>query len=258
MKTYSVQKMAKLTGVSVRTLHLYDQMGLLKPGIRTEARYRLYGEQELLRLQQILFYKELDFPLKEIKAILDDPMFDLVKALLSHKTSLQVRKDRITRLLETIDKTVNHLKKGEVMLKPEELYDGLAKETAEAYRTGATAKYGEETVAHAEISLGKLSKEQFETLKEELKTNAGCLFALKNEDPHSARVQQLITKHYELIRVLWGTANQTDKQAEAYKGLGELYVNDERFTLVDGQPQPDYALFLSKAMAYFADNALRY
>lgn len=257
MNTYSVQKMAKLAGVSVRTLHLYDQIGLLKPSIRTEARYRLYGEKELLRLQQILFYKELDFPLKEIQTILDNPDFDLVEALLSHKVSLQARQNRISTLLETIDKTVNHLKTGTIMLKPEELYDGLAKETAEAYRTEASKKYGSEVVEHSEKALGKMTKEQFEALKAELKENANALFALKDEDPTNAQVQKLIARHYEMIRILWGTSGSGDKQAEAYKGLGQLYVNDERFTMIDGQPQPEYALFLSKSMAYFADNHLQ-
>lgn len=257
MTSYSVQKMAKLAGVSIRTLHLYDQIGLLKPSIRTEARYRLYGEKELLRLQQILFYKELDFPLKEIQAILDNPDFDLVEALLSHKVSLQTRQNRINTLLETIDKTVNHLKTGKIMLKPEELYEGLAKETAETYRTEASKKYGEDVVQQSEKALGNLTKEQFEALKAELKENASALFALKNEYPTNAQVQRLIARHYEMIRIFWGTSDSSDKQAEAYKGLGQLYVNDERFTIIGGQSQPEYALFLSQAMAYFADNHLK-
>ncbi|MFD2522769.1 MerR family transcriptional regulator [Emticicia soli] len=257
MTSYSVQKMAKLAGVSVRTLHLYDKLGLLKPSIRTEARYRMYGEKELLRLQQILFYKELDFPLKEIQAILDNPDFDLVEALLSHKVSLQARKDRISTLLETIDKTVNHLKTGTIMLKPEELYSGLAKETAEAYRTEASKKYGEKAVEKSEKALGSLTKQEFENLKTDLKENADSLFVLKDKDPTNAQVQQLIARHYEIIRMFWGTSGTADKQAEAYKGLGQLYVNDERFTMIEGKPQPAYALFLSKAMAYFADNGLK-
>ena len=101
MIQYSVKQLAQLAGISVRTLHLYDQLGLLKPNIRTVARYRLYGEKELLRLQQILFYKELDFPLQEIGKILDDPDFDLVEALLSHKNALEIRRDRIGTLLTT-------------------------------------------------------------------------------------------------------------------------------------------------------------
>src|SRR5580693_1755938 len=92
---YSVKQIARLAGVSVRTLHLYDQIGLLKPSVRTRAGYRQYGEPELLRLQQILFYRELDFPLKEIAEILNDPDFDLIRALAGHKQALSARRDRL-------------------------------------------------------------------------------------------------------------------------------------------------------------------
>lgn len=91
MDNYSVKKLAKLAGVSVRTLHLYDKMGLLRPSVRTEARYQPYGEKELLYLQQILFHRELDFPLKDNSTILDDPAFNLVQALEGHRKALLAR-----------------------------------------------------------------------------------------------------------------------------------------------------------------------
>ena len=105
MKACTVRQLAKLAGVSVRTLHHYDQIGLLKPTSRTAAGYRQYGEKDLLRLQQILFFKELDVPLSEIRAILDRPGFDQVQALQDHITLLVRRADRLTRLLKTIDST---------------------------------------------------------------------------------------------------------------------------------------------------------
>src|SRR5512142_78697 len=107
--TYTVQQLARLAGVSVRTLHYYDQIGLLKPSARTAAGYRLYGEADLLRLQQILFFRELDFPLTEIQAILDQPDFDQVKALRDHRLLLQQEADRLGRLLNTIEKTISRL-----------------------------------------------------------------------------------------------------------------------------------------------------
>mgnify|MGYP000865807544 FL=1 len=110
MKKYSAKGLSKLAGVSVRTLHHYDEIGLLKPAIRTEAKYRLYGENELLKLQQILFFKELDFSLKEIIDILDDPDFDLTVALESHKQALISKQERISVMLNTIEKTVLNLK----------------------------------------------------------------------------------------------------------------------------------------------------
>jgi DNA-binding transcriptional MerR regulator len=256
MERYSVKQLSKLAGVSVRTLHLYDQIGLLKPATRTEARYRLYGKDQLLKLQQILFYKELDFSLEEINNILSKPDFNLLQALEQHKTALQLRRDRLSTLLHTIDKTISHLK-GTVMLTPEELYEGLPKETAADYRKEATAKYGQELVEQSENYLRQLSKEAFAKLKEESKEITGILYSMKHEDPGSEKVQAQVARHYANIRTFWGTANSADPQAEAYEGLGQLYINDERFTLVDGKPQPEFALFMSKAMSHFTHKQLK-
>lgn len=256
MSKYSVKKLAELSGVSVRTLHHYDKIGLLKPSIRTEARYRLYGERELLRLQQILFYKELDFPLKEICEILDNPEFDLTEALESHKVSLKSKRDRINTLLVTIDRTIKNLEKGDIMRHPEELYEGLSKETAEKYRKEAIIKYSKEVVENSENELLKLGKAGFEELKAEMDQSFNSLFWLVEEDPASEKVQAEIANHYAIIRKFWGTANSADKQAGAYAGLGQLYVTDERYTMMNGKPQPAFALFLSKAMGYFAKNSL--
>ena len=255
MNTYPVKKLAKLAGVSVRTLHLYDEIGLLKPAVRTEARYRFYGEEELLRLQQILFYKELGFSLQEIGELLDDPEFDLCGALENHKAALLERRLRVDAMLKTIDKTIQHLKEKN-MLQPEELYEGLPKETAEAWRKEALAKYGEEAT-HAENTLRKMSKEEITKLKAEQETISRSLLALMNEDPASEKVQQTIALHYANIRAFWGTTHSPDAQGEAYAGLGKLYTEDERFTKVDGKSQPGFAAFLQKAMAHFTETKLK-
>ena len=139
MERFSVNQLAKLAGVSVRTLHHYDEIGLLKPGTRTESNYRYYGEKELLRLQQILFYKELDLPLVKIMEILDDPAFDTEAALRSHKKDLIKRRDRTSELLKTINKTIHHLKKQN--MKAEDMYKGFSKEQAEAYEKEAKEKW---------------------------------------------------------------------------------------------------------------------
>lgn len=257
MATYSVKKLAKLAGVSVRTLHLYDQMGLLKPSLRTEARYRMYGEKELLRLQQILFYRELDMPLKDIGVLLDNVEFNLVKALEGHKMALISKQQRIETMLETIDKTIGHLKQEKTMLSHEELYEGFSKEQGEAYRNEAAKKWGAEAVETSGNSLQKLGKVHFEQLKKEQKDIAATLFSMMNEDPTSPKVQAQIAWHYENIRKFWGTHGSAEKQAEAYSGLGQLYVDDERYTQVNGVSQPAYASFLSKAMNHFAETQLK-
>ena len=252
MKKYSVQQLAKMAGVSVRTLHVYDQKKLLSPATRTDAGYRLYGEAELLRLQQILFYKTLDFPLEAIRKLLDKPDFNMIRALEQHRTALQNRQTQIEAMLATIDKTVHFLKEKNKMTH-EELYEGFPKDKAEAYRREAIEKYGSEAVEQSENSLKNMGKAGFEALKSEQEAIAIKLLALMYDDPASEKVQAAVARHYAIIRQFWGTAGSPDKQAEAYAGLGQLYVSDERFTMVDGKPNPEFAQFLSKAMEIFAD-----
>ncbi|MRS64966.1 MerR family transcriptional regulator [Larkinella terrae] len=253
MRTYSVKQLAKLAGVSVRTLHHYDRLSLLKPSVRTEARYRLYGEKELIRLQQILFYKELDFPLMEIRQVLDDPDFDLVVALKSHKTALKDRRDRLTTLLSTIDKTISKLKGEQIMVTDEELYAGFPKETAESYRQEAVAKYGEKVVAESENKLQKLTKDELTQVKAEGEEIAGALAGLMHKDPTDPAVQQQVARHYAFIRKMWGPSVGNGDPLAAYRGLGQLYVDDPRYTSQNGVPNPDYARFLCKAMQHFVD-----
>lgn len=253
--TYSVKQLALMAGISVRTLHIYDKLGLLKPQTRTQARYRVYGTAELLRLQQILFYKELDFPLQEIKALLDHPDFDLIKALEQHRQALLERRNRIAVLLTTIDNTISKLNEGN-MLTNEELYKGLPKEQAEAYRQESIQKYGTEAIERSENHLKKMGKLDYEKLVAEAADISKELFKLVHENPHTAAVQLLIARHYDNIRMFWGTASLTDAQAEAYKGLGQLYVDDQRFIQIEGQHHEAFAQFLREAMAYFAEHSL--
>lgn len=251
MEYYSVKKLAKLAGVSVRTLHLYDKMGLLTPSVRTEAKYRLYGKKELLRLQQILFYRELDFPLKEIGDILDDPAFDLIQALESHKTALYVKKERISTLIDTIDKTLNHLK-NKTMLPLEDLYEGLSPEKMAEYREEAMNRWGKDCVLKGEDMLRKLGKEEVDNMKQELDTVTKLLASFIEKDPTDKEVQSLIARHYKVIMKFSGRAEGQDTKAY-YKCLGELYTSDVRYTKVNGLPNADFAQFMQKAMKHFAE-----
>ncbi|GAA0539012.1 MerR family transcriptional regulator [Chitinophaga japonensis] len=253
---YSVKQLARLAGVSVRTLHHYDQLGLLTPRIRTGAGYRLYGEAELLRLQQILFYKELDFSLQEIGDILDDADFDVLQALESHKAALQHRRHRLDALLATIDKTIASLKEGNTMLTIEELYEGFPKDKAETYRQEAMEKYGADTVQASEQQLRRLSRQELDQLKAQGEDLNRQLRAAMQQDPASPAVQALIAVHYAQICTWWGHSNTPCAPAAAYRGLAQLYLSDERYTMQQGQPDPAYAAFLSKAMIHYADTQL--
>lgn len=124
MMDYTVNQLAKLSGVTVRTLRFYDEIGLLKPAFIAENGYRYYQEKELLILQQILFFRELGFELKQIQEILRQSDFDQMKALASHKEVLQAKINHLKTLMITIDKTVNHVK-GNQTMSEKELFFGL-------------------------------------------------------------------------------------------------------------------------------------
>ena len=143
------------------------------------------------------------------------------------------------------------------MSKLEILYKGLPKELGTRYRDEAMDKFGKDAVEQSEKELLKMDGDAFDSLKAELEWVFAELFVLREEAPHSRKVQSLIATHYSIIRKLWGTFDSADKQAEAYAGLGHLYVSDDRYTMMHGQPQPDFARFLQKAMSYYAENKLK-
>lgn len=239
MDNYSVKKLAQLAGVSVRTLHLYDRIGLLKPSVRTEARYRLYGKKELLRLQQILFYRELDFPLKDILDILDDPAFDLEQALEGHKKALLARKERINTLVGTIEKTLVTLK-NKTMLQAEDLYQGIPKEKMAAYRKEAAAKWGEGSVLAMEDTFRGL---EMEAIQAELKDITARLTALMSGDPAGSEAQQCIARRYQIILQLTGGKVEPHK-LEYLRKMGELHE-------ADVLPDRQLALFIQKATDHY-------
>lgn len=247
---YTVQQLADLAGVTVRALHHYDAIGLLTPAARTEAGYRLYGERDLLRLQQILFFRELDFPLDQIAAILDAPGFDPVRALERHRELLQAQRDRLARLMETIDKTIAGLKEDTMGLTDEELYAGFSKEDAERYRREARELYGEDVVEASEQRARKMSKEQWAAVQVEGDEVTRQLADLMDRRPDDLEVQALIARHYAWVCHFW-TPN-----AEAYVGLGDLYTENPDFRAHYDKYRPGLADFMKPAMAYYAEHNL--
>src|ERR1700722_3693019 len=139
---YTVTKLAKLSGVSVRTLHWYDEIGLLKPAYYGANGYRHYEEKQLLTLQQILFFRELGFELKQIQKILGRSDFDTIVTLRSHRGVLQKNLERTQKLIKTIDKTIKHLE-GNRKMKEQELFDGFDKKKQKEYEKQLLDRYGD-------------------------------------------------------------------------------------------------------------------
>jgi DNA-binding transcriptional MerR regulator len=240
-----------MAGVSVRTLHHYDHIGLLRPSARTEAGYRLYEEADLLRLQQILFFKELDFPLGEIRRILDDPGFDQVEALEHHRRLLQKRAERLARLLKTVDKTIRRLMEDDMNEKMsiEELYEGFTDEQVEHYRREARERWGQ-VVDETEERMQGLSKAQWQAVKDEGEEVTRAIAALMDRAPGDPEVQAQIARHHAWIEHFYAAP------AEVYRGLGQLYVEHEEFRAFYDKVRPGLAGFMQAAMAYYAEHTL--
>jgi DNA-binding transcriptional MerR regulator len=234
----------------VRTLHHYDEIGLLKPSFRSEPGYRKYQREDLLRLQQILFYRELDFSLTEIKDILDDPAHDEVKALKDHRNTIEKRIERLSNLLATIDKTIKHYKEETMTLTDEELYEGFSKEQIERYNKEVDEKYGQGTVKASRERIGKLTKEAWQKVKDESGAIAIEMAKLIDLPPESPEVQKLVKRHHTWILNFW----TPDKVS--YKGLGRGYIENPEFREFYDKYKTGLAEFFCAAMEYYADTEL--
>lgn len=255
MNRYRVKDLSNLADVSIKTLHHYDKIGLLKPAFRSEKKYRLYGDYELHRLQQILFYKALGVPLSEISSILDTRNFEQKEALEKHKQKLESEKKKISDLINSIKKSISNLNTKK-MLTDKELYEGLSSEEIEKRKKEAKKKYGKENFETSDKYLKSLSKSQFEDLKNEQKEIFKNLLALYNENIESEVVQLEIARHYQNIRKFWGTSGSPSAQKCEYQGLGQLYLSVQEYTKVDDKIYEGFPEFLAEAISYYAKSQL--
>jgi len=253
--TYTVKQVADLSGVSVRTLHYYDEIGLLRPGATGENGYRYYGRDELLLLQQILFFRELKFPLEEVRRIMSAPGFDKVAALRAHRRKLEIEARKYRRLVETIDKTIADLN-GETEMKDEELYYGLDSPKQKGYEDWLVDRYGGNMRAKIDESRRKVknwTKDDFARSSAGMEeVHKGLFAAMQRGEPvDSSEVQGYVARHFAWITQFW-TPNR-----ESYTGLGQLYVEHPDFRKfydqAGGEGLVDY---LADAMRVYAERNL--
>lgn len=235
-----INELAKLTGVSVRTLHYYDEIGLLKPAeIDKWTGYRFYDEISLEKMQQIMFYRELDFSLKSIMKILSSPDYDKEKALDEQKKLLILKKERLEKLISAIDSA----KKGENIM------NAFDNTKFENYREEVKEKWGN-TEAYKEYSQKSknYSKENFNALTDGMNNImgefAGCMNSGASVD--STDAQNLVKKLQSYI-----TENFYTCTNEILAGLGLMYVADERFKNNIDKHSTGTAEFISKAIEYY-------
>ena len=191
MMRYTVKQLAELAGVTNRTLHYYDEIGLLRPARYGDNGYRYYGEEAVFRLQQILFYRELGLSLGQIKTILDRPDFDLLTALEAHKRALQEKAERIKRLIDTVDLTIMHIR-GEINMSTKDFYSGFDEEKQKAYAEEAERRWGE-TAAQSQRRWNSYSREEKNNFLARMHEISANLAANMDKGPESPEVQDLLS-----------------------------------------------------------------
>ena len=247
---YTINKLAKLAGVSTRTLRYYDELGLLSPARISSNEYRIYGEKEINRLQQILFYRELGVSLEEIRTILASKDFDGLSALESHLSALLARREQMDLLVANIEKTIKTMN-GEMIMSDQEKFEGFLQKQVDhnerQYGEEARAKYGDERINRSNTKVLNMSKEKFielEMLTEDL--NESLKAAFEQGDPASELAQKTCELHKKWLCFYWDDYNK-----EAHKGVTQMYVDDPRFTAYYDKIAPGCAAFLRDAVAIY-------
>lgn len=225
---YSVNALTKLSGVSARTLRYYDEIGLLKPLRIAQSGCRMYGPQEVDRLQQILFYRELGFPLKDIQALLEDPDFDKLRAFENHLQALEAKRSRLDALIANVSKSISSLR-GDCQMTDKEKFQGFGKklvaENEALYGAEAREKYGDGEVDAANKHISGMTQEQYqatEVIRRELEETLQAAF--EQGDPAGELAQKACELHKQWLCAFY------PKYTKAYhRGLVEMYVMDDRF-----------------------------
>lgn len=256
MSGHTVKQVARLSGVSVRTLHHYDEVGLLKPACVGANGYRYYGREELLRLQQILFHRELGFSLEEIARVLDAKGFDRVAALKAHRAKLEAATRRYRQLVRTIDQTLAALE-GDAKMDDKAMYRGFDPEKQAGYEKELVEKHGpamQDYIDHAKAGMAGWTQVDFDAMQSEAEAiEIGMARALVDGLPvDSSAVTALMRRQHAWIGKSWNRP----APAAAFKGLGQMYLGDPRFReRYDGR-QAGLAEYMATAMASFAEREL--
>lgn len=251
---YTVQQLAKLAKTSVRTLHWYDKIGLLQPAYVGENGYRYYEEEQMLMLQQILFFKELGFALDDVQKLLSQNDFDKVKALKVHQQILQDEIVRKKNLIATIKKTILHLQ-GEQTMSNEDLYYGFDSSRQKEYEKYLVKYHGmeaEKLLQESKKRTAKWDKDEWDDVKNEGdQIHKALAKAIESGlSPESKDVQKIIERHYHLQGRFY------DLTKEVYIGLTQLYSEHPDFKKFFDVYHPKMVEYISEAIKFYADKNL--
>jgi DNA-binding transcriptional MerR regulator len=243
--SYAVGRVAELAGVTVRTLHHYDEIGLLSPGERSPSGYRRYGEADLERLQQILYYRELGFPLEEIAAILDDPHADAAAHLRRQHRLLRERIRRLEAMVAAVEHAMEAQQMG-IPLTPQERFEVFGDFDPDQYAEETEQRWGDtEAYRESQRRVQRYTRQDWLALKAEgEQTTAALAAALRAGTPATdPAVLQLAEAHRQHI-----TKWFYDCPYEVHRGLGDMYTADDRFRASYERIAPGLAEYLRDAI----------
>lgn len=243
--SYSVGKVAGVAGVTVRTLHHYDEIGLLVPSERSHAGHRLYGDADLDRLQQILFYRELGFPLEEVAALLDDPDVDPREHLRRQHELLRSRIEKLQKMAAAVEHAMEARKMG-INLTPEEKFEVFGDNDPDQYAEETQQRWGDtDAYRESQRRTASYTKEDWLRIKEEGEEWSRRFTEQMDsgEGPESEAAMDLAEEHRQQI-----SRNFYECPYEMHTCLGEMYVADERFTAYYEAIKPGMAEYLRDAI----------
>ncbi|MEU6962895.1 MerR family transcriptional regulator [Streptomyces chrestomyceticus] len=243
--SYSVGQVAGFAGVTVRTLHHYDEIGLLVPGERSHAGHRRYGDADLDRLQQIMFYRELGFPLDEVAALLDDPDADPREHLRRQHALLSARIGKLQAMAAAVEHAMEARKMG-VDLTPEEKFEVFGDFDPDDYADEVRERWGSsEAYKESQRRTASYTKEDWKRLTEEFDAvHRKMAEVMANGLPaDSAEAMDVAEEHRRFI-----SSGYYDCSYEMHTCLGEMYVADERFTATYEAIRPGLAVYMRDAM----------
>lgn len=246
-----IHELAKLSGVSTRTLRYYDEIGLLVPLKKEDTGYRVYNQQQIDRLQQILFYRELDMPLAQIKEILDSEKFEQLESLRHHHEALWQKQQHLNRLLETVTLTIQSIEEGIIMTneqKFEAFKQQLIDDNEKKYGKEAREKHGEKSVLASYGMVKNMTEEQYEAAQQLEKMLLERLEEAMGEgNPTSELALEVAELHKRWLSFYWPKYTK-----EAHVGLAQMYLADERFiNYYDSRVAPNATQFLTACIIHF-------
>ena len=243
---YKINEISKITGISPRMLRHYDKLDLLRPNKSNDNNYRIYTNEDLCKLQEILFFKELDFSLEEIKTILENPNYNRIEAFKLQKNLLLKKIERLNSIVNTLDNSIKNSKEEKMNEKD---FKSFSMKEIEKYQNEAKELYGN-SIAYKEYEekAKNYKKNDFDKIQIEMNEKLSSIAKFMDKGYDSKEVQGALGEYRRYIN-----DNFYHCTLDIFRGLSELYVSDPRFTKNIDSVATGLSNFLKKAIDFYCD-----